>query len=178
MRLKYLILVLVTLLMAITGCNAANNYSILVGTHEVSFNASLSFIENLKITYSPVMPGDFGLDYTHSATSLGNDTKSFLTVTVRDFKSPISENAFVLEKDTLEELMDHYLPLGNVISMHYISNPMVNGGAVSGIVRDHENEYFGALMAWPSDQIEIIITGSLPSKELWLDISKSMELVR
>ncbi len=144
----------------------------------MSFNTSLSFFENeFKTTYSPVMPGDFGLDYTHSATTLWNDTKPFLTIIVRDFKSPIPENAYFLEDNTLGEFMS-YLPLGNRQSMHLMSNPMVNGVFVSGIVRDHENEYFGALMAWSSDQIEIIITGSLPSIEIWNDISNSIELVR
>lgn len=37
-RSKYLIFILAILLMVITGANATNNYPILVGIHEASFN--------------------------------------------------------------------------------------------------------------------------------------------
>jgi len=173
MRSIYLILVLISLLGVVTEAKATRNYSILVGAHEVRFNTS-SAIESSKITYSPVMPGED--DYTHSRTTLWRD-KPLLTITVRDFKSSIPAGTYFLERNTLEEL-GGYLPLNNRISAHAFGNPIVNGGWVDGIVYDHENKYFGALMAWPSDQIEIIITGSLPSIEMWRDISRSIELVR
>jgi hypothetical protein len=173
MGLKYPIFVLAIFLIAMTGANATNDYSILVGAHEVRFNTSSSFFEQYynDTTYSPVVSGNFGLDYTKSETTLWSD-KPFLTVTVRDFKTPIPVNAYFLEENTLSEFMN-YMPLGNRRSTHDFANRSVNG-----VVADHGNEFFGALMAWPSDQTEIIITGSLPNIEIWRDISFSIELVR
>lgn len=173
MRSKYQFLLLVTLLFALEGANAANDYSILVGAHEVRFNTSASFFEQYHkmTTFSPVVPGDFGLNFTRSETTLWSD-KPFLTVIVRDFKTPIPVNAYFLEENTLSEFLN-YIPLDNRRSTHDFADRFVNG-----VVADHGNESFGALIAWPSDQIEIIITGSLPSIEIWRDISDSIELVR
>ena len=171
MMLKYPILIMI-FLMAIEGSNATN-HSIPVGIHDVSFNASLPIID--EITSSPVLPGNYGLNYTKTSTTLWHD-RPIITVIVRDFENPMPDYALFLEEETLEELMD-YVPLGNRSSIHYIGNPIAAGGYISGIVRNHKGEYFGALMAWPSDRVEIIITGSLPSKEIWIDISQSIELL-
>ena len=181
MRSKYLILVLVTLLIVITEANSTDNnksflrtHAVLVGTHEVSFNAS--FNESFRITYSPTTPairGGLELDYTYAyATLWDENAPPLLSITVRDFESPVPKSAYFLEVETFDKLAD-YLPLRNRQSIYFMTNPMANGGLLSGtIVSSQESEYFGTLVAWPSDQIEIIITGNLPNEEIWWTFPK------
>ncbi len=39
-------------------------------------------------------------------------------------------------------------------------------------------KYIGAITSWPTDRTEIVITGSLPSYNMWANITASIELVR
>lgn len=179
MRSKYHIFALTILILILPVANATYDYSIPVGTHEVRFNTSSPICKSPSLTdfgyesqYSPTCPlgsADNPM-YTTSTTTLTlrNDYRPFLEVEVRDFEKPIPMNAMELEANTLSDFLT-YIPLSNRRSTHYFSN---------GIVAEYENESFGALMNWHSDQIEIIITGSLPSIDIWNDISKSLELVR
>jgi hypothetical protein len=182
MRLKYQMFVLAILLMAISGANAVYDYFIPVGTHEIKFNTSLPIWERsgnslgYESQYLPTSP--MGLydnpTYTWSSTLLKSD-KVFselplLSLTVRDFEGQIPWNVMSLEMDTLGDFI-----------------PMIPGGPEPGgtliyggdfIILTQGNNSSGAIIKWPSDRTEIIITGILPSIELWRDISNSTELVR
>lgn len=170
MKPKYVIFA-VALLLMITEINAAYNYSVLVGAHELSFNTSSLFFETgYETTYWPVFPGDYGLEYSESHTTLKTVFGiPFLEVIVRDFKSPIPQSAQVLEINTLED----FLPI--VPYDHYNISTLYGGNYV---VREFKNESSGAIVEWPSNQTEIVILGNLPSKQIWSDVARSIKLMR
>lgn len=180
MRSKYLIFVSAILLMAITGANAAYDYSIPVGTHEVRFNTSLPIWEIItspsmtslgyESQYLPTYPsGSYDNPmFTYSSTLL-SPKKSYpwwptLHLTVRDFEKPIPWAAMYLEMDTLNDFISS-MPGSRYIGGDYI-------------IFSLENKSYGGVIKWPSDRTEIIITGCLSSIESWRDISNSTELVR
>jgi hypothetical protein len=180
MRLKYWTFILAILLTAISGTNAVYDYSIPIGIHEVKFNTSLPIWEiaatpsgtdpGYKSQYFPTYPMGFYDDpiYTGSSTIL-TPKEDYpwwlsLTLTVRDFDEPIPWQVMGLEMETLIDFMDE-IPSGKYIGGSY---------AIFSI----ENKNHGMVIKWPSDRTEIIITGTLPSIELWRDISNSTELIR
>jgi hypothetical protein len=177
MKSKYQLFILMVLVMATQEANAAYNYSILVGAHEVSFNTSSSFFENrYETTYSPTRPGIYNLDYTQSDTTLTPPDSyiPFLTVIARDFKSPMPWTAQVLEFETMGEFLP-FLPQAK-------KQVTSNGGFFMGrsyvLFDDNKGEAYGVIVEWPTDQIEVVIAGNLPSHEIWSDISRSFNLVR
>lgn len=187
MRLRCLIFVSTALLLIIAGAKATYNYSILVGAHEVAFNTSSSFFENIayKTSYSPVLPGWYG-EYTSSSTDLlysdvtwgdypdiYRSDLPFLTITIRDFKTHMPWIAQVLEVETRDKFaLFTKVPRGTTYS----------GGSYH--VVNHTNEYtnrietLGVIVEWPKDNIEIVITGSLLDFDIWSDIARSIVLVR
>ena len=180
MRSNYLAFVLMLMMLIISGANAAYDYQIPVGVHVVSFNTSSPIWEitnpSLRVTelgfksiYSPTSPiGPAGNPmYTSSSTLLipQNGSRPVLDITVRDFPNQISWNAMELEGNTLQGVLA-LIPLYGTIYMG------------KAITKEFNGESIGAIMDWPSDQIEIVIVGSLPSTETWKDISKSLKLER
>jgi hypothetical protein len=102
-----------------------------------------------QIEYSPMYDSVSGY-YTYYETQLfTEDRKLFLWVKVRDFKQPIP-GAQELEIETLTDFG-------------------------SGFYKDR---YHGVVVRWPSDQIEIVICGVLPSPQAWLDIANTVKLWR
>jgi hypothetical protein len=180
MRFKYHAILLMTLIMAVPEANATNDYSILVGTHEISFNTSSSFFENLyETTYSPtrvgISKGQYDPDYTKSYTTLTApiEYKPFLYVEVRDYVHPMSLAAQALELDTIGSIFAFLpmtkvqnSPIGIILGMDY------------ELLENNKGEAYGVMVKWPSDQIEVIMVGNLPSRKIWQEISDSLELVR
>jgi hypothetical protein len=177
MKSKYQLFILMVLVIATQEANAAYNYSILVGAHEIGFNTSSSFFENrYETTYSPTWPGIYNLDYTRSDTTLTPPDSyiPFLTVIVRDFKSPMPWTAQVLESETIGE----FLPFLPQAKIQVTPNGTFIAGGSYNLFDDNKGEAYGVMVKWPTDQIEVVIAGNLPSSEIWSDISRSFKLVR
>jgi hypothetical protein len=73
-----------------------------------------------------------------------------------------------MEIETITDFLS-FLPLDNFRRITTFAN---------GVATDNGEESFGALIDWPSDQTEIIITGRLPSTDIWKNIGDSLKLVR
>lgn len=180
MRPNYQIVILMILMLTLPVADAAYDYRISVGTHEVSFNTSSPIWEitnpspgvtdlGYKTTYTPTTPSESAYNpmYSHSTTIVTsrNDSRPILEVTVRDFENPIPLSVMELETDTL----------GGLLNLIPLDGPLYWGKAIA---KESNGESFGAIVDWPSDQIEIVILGRLPSTETWMDISKSLKLER
>ena len=180
------IFVLMLLALIIPEANATYNYSIPVGTHEVSFNTSspiwkitnpLPGVTNFGYleTYYPTYPsGSYdNPKYTSSSTTVTsrNNFGPSLDVEVRDFENPVPWNVMDLELDTILQFLGFILVKGTIKETVLF----VNGIAIE---RKGNGESPGVIVDWPSDQVEIIIVGSLPSNETWLDIGRSLKLER
>lgn len=178
------IFVLMLLVLIIPEANAAYNYSISVGTHRVSFNASSPIWEitnpspsvtdfGYQETYTPTYPigNEDNPRYTSSSTTVTsrNNFGPSLVVEVRDFENPVPWHVMELEIQTIQRFVD-FIPInGTVKGMCLFGN---------GIAIERNGESPGVIVDWPSDQVEIIIVGSLPSNETWLDIGRSLKLER
>jgi hypothetical protein len=172
------VFIYVLLLIAIPGTNAVYDYSIRVGTHEVSFNTSSpiwkitqtspgSTEADYKETYSPTYHNqDFSFSDTRVTSR--NDSGPSLDVLVRDFENPLPLwNIHGLEIDTIREFLGEVPIKGKQFYF---------GG--KGFAIEVNGKFCGVIVDWPSDQTEIIITGNLPSYETWQNISDSIRLER
>ncbi|VVB64692.1 Uncharacterised protein [uncultured archaeon] len=107
--------------------------------------------------------------------------KLILRFVVRDFENPVPRYVELLETNTLD---DYQNVLSWIIDYHNMYNTSINfsyiackGGGVV-ITPFYKNEYTGTATIWPSDKVEIVITGILPSAEAWSEIVNSIVLVR
>jgi hypothetical protein len=187
MRSRCVLIVSLLVILATISVASADNHSIFVGPHEVGFNASIP--ESITI-YGPITElghiGSPGEHYTDCQTRLSRSydpSQTFLTVDVRNFENSIPINARIAEYDTLQlfymemELYNFTCKSdpdrANLSDYTNISGYLVP--SVADISPNYRGQYIGVIMMWPSDRIEILILGTLPNLQSWLDIITSLE---
>jgi len=171
MHSKFVGYVLLVLMLMISVANAAHQF-FSVGSHEVEFNASLP--EGI-IKYWPmfksgsISPGEYYTSYETWLARSYNDSP-FLIVEVRDFENSIHGDARTSEFDTLRRFY------GEMVK-NFTSK--TKGGEedppVAFFTPNYEGQYVGVIMMWPSNQIEVLIIGTLPNLKSWKDIVRSVE---